>query len=221
MPRRPARAEIWLPIYPDNVGTDTLKAATGQSAAMWRGAGVDFRLGFFDSPAQGSSPAVLRDVSNILTVRLTVRTVQGGGTLLMDKTINQTAIDPTLTIADWNAKAKSHCTISFLGSETLVTAAKQYLAIFGSTSDDSTDSDGFGAGRIDIIDIGIAGADSPPPPGPTYATMDILAAALLQKVSYGKNPAGKTITLVSPGAAFGRTIGCDDNGNPIDAEEDY
>jgi hypothetical protein len=67
------------------------------------------------------------------------------------------------------------------------------------------------------VEDGVGESSASPVPGdPLYLTAEQTQALIGQVIRPGNNPAGTTITLVSPNGQWGRIIGVDDQGAPTD-----
>lgn len=204
----PARVTNRIALVPSRIGV-LFATTSGQGPKLYKGAGVDFAFAFFDELG------ALMDISNIADLTLHVKTAgTPSGAPLILSTIGSEAINRTLTAAEWNAGTACHALFSILGSATGIAAATYDMTISGHTLDAPGDPDVWGVAQVQVIDAGISNLTSPPVGDQPAVTLDQLTAMLSNFARYGRNPAGKTITLVSPAGTFGATHGANDDGSP-------
>jgi hypothetical protein len=211
--------EVWLPLEVN--GDEEASTLKGAVPLIYKGAEVMFRIALFDRlPVDEDDPGELRDISNLVAFVLKVRSTSYAGTELLDSTAGTVTFDPTVTAAQFHAMEKAPISVYLPKAITAITAGQQYVTFAGMTSEAAQD-DGFGRCRVNVVDIGLGGASSAPAAGVEYVTSDMFRAAVQGFVKYGRNPAGKTVTFVSRSGRKGRVVGCDDNGNSINAPESY
>lgn len=210
-----ARATNRVAIYPDKIGQNFL-TQTGGEPRLFLGAGVDFEIGFF------RLDDTLLDISNItdLTLHLKPKGHPSEAPVAL-KTISAAAMNPAMTLAQWADGSSAHAVISLLGSETAIPAGDYDVTISGHTLDDALDLDVFGVSVVRVLDAGISNLAAPPLGDDPAVTLAQLEALLANFVRFGKNPAGKTLTLVSPNGQRGVTVGCNDDGTMQTDLEDY
>jgi hypothetical protein len=211
--------KIWIPI--DVHGEESF-ALNGRIGEIYKGAECMFCLGLFDSmPADESNPGEFLNHQAIVSFLLKIRSGSYAGTVLLDSSAGgDFACDPTVTELEFLRRQKAPITIKITDAMAAnLTAGELYMTFTGITGE-SAQKDGFGRGRLNVVDIGITLAGSAPAPAEQYATVAEMRAALANKVSFGRNPPGKTMTLVSRSGAKGRTIGVDDRGGNVDRTGD-
>jgi hypothetical protein len=212
--------KIWLPI--DVNGDAAVLNAAGRQALMYKGGEVMFCLALFNRLPAGEDAGEFLNHARIATFLLKIRQTNYTGTLLLDSSAGATVeIDPTVTEDQFKARTKAPIQIYCPSAITAIAAGTLYMTFIGATTDAPAQPDPFGRGVITCEDIGIGAADSVAPAGAQAATTDMLNAIAQQCVKYGKNPAGKTFTLVSPNNTRGRKFGVSDDGKEIANLERY
>lgn len=217
-----AYREIWLPI--DVNGDTDARALTGNSPMIYKGAECVFRLALYDRlPLSEENPGEFRNHQNIVAFLLSIKTGSYAGTEVLNTGwFDGLVLDAAATEAQFITKQRAPISIHVPGSYTAALTAGEHYLTFSGRTNESTEPDGFGFGRVTVKDIGITTAAAPAPEvAGSYITAEMFNAAIGQCVKFGKNPAGKTFTLVSRSGAFGRTHGCDDAGSSVDRKETY
>lgn len=197
------RTRIRCALYPSKVGESFLNVFTNAAPKIYKGGGVDFEIGIFDSAN------VLFDVANIVDLTLLVQPVGRASNYIL-KTV---APSGNISLADWQSGIAQHGVISLLGSETSIAVGTHELTIWGHTNDAGSDPDIFGTSRIEVLDAGIT-VVTQPAVVPNYPTNDQLGAALAGVVRFNGNPPGAKIQLRSPSGLKFATFGADNEGNP-------
>jgi hypothetical protein len=210
--------EVWMPIDVNGDGEASTK--DGNTPLIYKGAEVMFRLALFDvMPVDEDEPGEFRNHANLVSLLLRIRSGSYAGTVLLDSSTGTVSFDATATPAQFMAKEKAPISIHLPSAITGITAGDQYMVFSGVTSE-GAEPDVFGRSRVSVLDVGIGGG-SVPEPAESFVTMADFRAALQGVVKYGKNPKGKTVTLVSRSGSKGRTMGCDDDGNAMSVKEVY
>lgn len=203
--------EIWLPL--DVNGDEEARTLNGGTPMIYKGAEVMFRIGLFDVlPVNSDNPGTFRNHANLVAFLLKIRSGSYAGSLQLDSSAGgDLSFDPTVTEAQFLNKQKAPISVYLPGSITGITAGELYMTFTGLTSE-SAQPDAFGRARVTVTDIGIGTVSSAPAAGVQVVTTDMFRAALNGCVKYGKNPAGKSFTLVSPNGQKGRNYSVDDKG---------
>lgn len=194
-----------------------LNDVNGDPARFPRGAKVRFEFGLFFNDE-------IADASLLSLPRLRIfDTSDPDSTLAIDSNSGTVVVNGGLTQAQWDTgdPDKAHITCSFtssLTSEGVFTTPPAdgdvdhwFLLTFGSGADH------LASGLLKSFDAGYNPAGGTPPASGTSATLEAIDALINAKLSdvvrFKGNPAGATIELTSPGAAFRVKVGCTDDGD--------
>lgn len=191
------RTIIRAEVYPHEFGSKDIQRVEGGAPKFPKGAGVEFQFALFKS----STPKELEDASNISSVALRIRSGGTSGTILMDSASVGAVVEinPSLSLADWNAGTSWHIRVKFPSSLTAVTAgASHHLCLYGITTEDPSEFDVFGTCTVEIVEVGTLGAATPPVPADEYATLAQVGALINQLMAqYVKKVGdpGESITI--------------------------
>lgn len=203
------RTRIRCAVIPSAPGVSFVQVNTGQSPQVYKSAGFELELGFFD--VDGTT---LLDVSNIVSVSALVKTLGNPGSApLVLKTVNQ--VNAALTIDQWNNGTAQHALVVFSAADASIAAATYALTIYGATADNALDADVFGTSTLNVIDAGISNVVNPPAgpsPGVDLATLQALLANYVQKIMQP----GDTLTIVSQDNHTKRILGIGNDATRID-----
>ena len=190
---------------------------TGQTPSFWRGTDLALEVGIFYGDA-------LVDVSGYSSVTAEVRDSETRtSVVLATRTLAGVDLNATLTADEWEAGGTQHALFAWTSDETNwdLHGQKQrtfWLVIHAITTDSPPRRVTLGAGEITVMEDGAGVASNSPSPGdPTFPTLQQVQGMIGQVIRPGTNPAGATITLVSPNGQWARILGVNDDGSALDA----
>lgn len=189
---------------------------TGRTPRFARSAAVQFEVALMFA-------GELVDITNISAATLTIKPATNrDDDAEMTQTIGLSAMNPQLTLAQWQAGAEGneHFRFTFASTETGIGSGNEsnhWLVLHGLTTDNAVDVDVFGAGALQVFNAGITGVTSPTPDPEGGVTLSQLTA-LLQNYMPRVMPNGATLVLPNNAGAK-RILGLDDEGNRIDSIE--
>lgn len=189
---------------------------SGTAARFARGSRVRFEFALFHG-------ADLADPSEIAAARLRVLSSNDPDSAIgIDKTIDPTAINAGITLAQWDAGEAEHCHLAFE-----LTSSETAEGVFNGTLADAdvkhwflltygAGDDFLFAGEVESFDAGYTASGTPPLSG-TAASIEqvrqIVEALTANVVRFDGNPAGARVSLTSPSGQKYARLGCDDAGN--------
>lgn len=151
---------------PEKVATGILNAAKDGKPCFWRGSELRVEFAVFDG-------AALDDIANIADVTCRVKDSQTGTTLLMEKTVYDSDLDPDTTLDTWKAETAQHGAFVFSGEETNLVMDKAYVEVWMVIVATLTDGQPLvlAAGKVTCHDANFEAGDTPPeyPPAVTLA----------------------------------------------------
>lgn len=208
------RARLRCPL--DVSRTATFKNITsGADPEIWRGTdlAIEFAL-YWDRE--------LMAVSQFTSVTCEVKPLASKtGAALMSKTIGAVDLNDALTATEWTAGNGYHGLFAFSYSETNLDlggadSAQFWMVISAITDDGVPRNVTLGCATLTVKEDGhTIGGSTVPLGDPQYLTAE-QTRALLGAAIMAENPAGRTVLLKSPGGTWGRLVGVDDSGAPID-----
>jgi hypothetical protein len=146
--------------------------SSGETPKIWAGVGIEYQ---FLLRRRGE----ILDVSNLVSLTLTVLASDRTGVPFMQGTIVAADIDNTVDEASWADGSKQHISLSFSGAETALAATADgtdyFLILSGFTDDDATDPDDFGWTKLTVFADGVPAEEGPIQAGnliPENATYD-------------------------------------------------
>lgn len=147
-----------------NVGVITNAVQQGSGAAPIIGKGFDVQFDFVCGLSVNNAFA-LADISKL--AQATLQIWQSSAAPIIIKTI--TSFDLTATLADWQAVAKQHFSLTLSAADTNQAAGDYTVALYGVTDDSPAKDIMLGTFTLTIKDYGVRGTDqTTPPPGPGY-----------------------------------------------------
>lgn len=140
-----------------------LDSVTSAAPQMWNAVGCEIQVAFFNGDPNNG--AALADVSLVTSVKALISDTSKGATVYIDQAMaNPPGLDVNLTLSEWQSgvsvrsgfERACHAVVSLEGTQTALldntkSSGTYWLAIHGTTSDDATDPDLFGAGSLTII----------------------------------------------------------------------
>jgi hypothetical protein len=218
--------KIWLPVEPE-AETEFL-TLQGRIAAHAKGAEFQVGISLFKTRGSGTpaDAGELFSIANLIAFIWKIYTAgYGSGTPVLDTSdaayiaactaagALPVEFDANASAADFINRTRAQITIYVPASASAnVTAGQNYGVFTGATSERPTQPDWFGNHRVESKEVGLSTVATPPTPAELYVRSDVYQADMANRPRFGKNPAGKTITLVSRSGRKGRNLGCDDNG---------
>lgn len=148
---------------------------TGETPFIWRGNDVVFEFaGFYGNPLL--SGVQLIDVTNVSSLSLHVKPYNDrDGDPLMTKTVDATAINPSLAVADWLVDTDQHASVTFLKTETALDLGTEnevnYWLVVKAVLLSGAEIT-WGATTLTVIEDGTNAGTSPTPAPPTSYTKE-------------------------------------------------
>lgn len=175
----------------------------GSTPHIWAGVGVEFQFLFRRN-------GEILDVSNFVSITLTILSALRTGLPFMTGTIALAALDQTVTEETWADGSKQHASMSFLGSETGMTGSvdgtEYFLILSGFTTDAAIDPDDLGWTRLHVhsdgipADVGPIQAGNLIPGGAAYDGSGHYVLAVTINTYYKWTDGGANDTSVTNGA---------------------
>lgn len=205
-----ARTILRAKLQPHKVGKK-FTLWDGETFRVYKGGGVDLWLALYENE---SAPF---DVANIGMLELICRIKGGAGA--WTTLGSTTALNPTMTHAEWTAGTAAHGVITLLGTTLTIAAGEYDATVKGFTTDDPADTDVFGYSDLTVIEAGATATTNPLAEGETPATIEELRAIM---TGYRKviGLPGQEDVLVSDNGHWRRVVGVDNNGDPVDRIEE-
>lgn len=166
--------------------------------------------------------ASLYDIANVASISLLVADAEGEAVIPV-KTLTNAELNNALTLTgaanSWDnvETGEAHGVFEITDEEGNVADGDYEVTVFGFTQ---KGREVFGVSKLKMIDRKITDYIPAPVPGPQYATTADLRGFVEQCVKYGKNPAGKTFTLVSRNGLKGRKHGTNNDGSDMNEPQD-
>lgn len=211
---RRERIRLEIDVRSQRPATDQI---TAETPGMWRGTDLAIEVGFFFATA-------LIDVGAYTSITCEIRDAETRSSrVLATQTLGTSDLNDDLTAAQWAAGTDQHCTFTWTHEETHWDLAgemsRQYWVVISAITNDATPRRvTLGCSTLTVAEDGAGEADNSPAPGdPLYLTATQTAELVGQVIRPDNNPLGTTILLRSANGVWGRLLGVNDDGSPLDS----